>query len=1073
MLCLKKISFILLFFYYTIPFFSQESIKGVDLVTKLIESDSIDKAEIEINKQIAFFKNQQNYDTLCHYIYPLGKINLLKKKSEGNSILLAKELTNKTSNKSSLYTLNMQLSKLFFDKEKLQEAYTYAEKAKSFALMLKNKEFILNTEYHLGDYGMRMGELSLLEKHIREGELIIKSSPEASYSITARVYNLMGGVMFFTSKQDSAIYYFEKALKNIPLLEKNLENQLYLPAAIKGNLSMIHLNNGEYQKAKKIFEECFVLNKEFLVNAPPNHALIKHVKRNLSIGYGDLASLYFDLGDFKNAGEIIQLGYNFTKENFDANSEPFFNSVMNLIDVKIAQREFKMAFEYLDEAKKCLSKMAGQNFEQYANLNSRYGSAYYAINQPEEALKHFELCDFYYEKSNPGKYSANRFYVTMNLAITYSKLNKKDKATTLATKLYNHAIKNEKQNDYLINDILLVLTTVNYNVKDYAQSIFWSSKSLDIYKKNNDERENNNKLHFEIDKAQLLVLNAKAKYQLKEQKSIFFLEELLSQVNKAITLLENQKSIISSLESVNTLIESNRDVFDFAKKINFELYQITSETKYLESVISLHESSVYNKIRVRLNLNNKISFLGVPKRISDRENTLRQKLNIGSEYAENNIETVQDIQIANKNWNVFLDSLKQSYPEYYKMRYATIAEPLKGIENSIPDNTTIIRYFFIEDELKVLLVNKNVKEIIPLDYKDSKTSIEKLMGKPSSVSETSTLLYKLYNTLWQPFNDKIDTNKVIIFPDRELYNLSFETLTPTKIISFNELATKSLLAKHTISYNYSLFLLNKSKQKKIYDNNFVAFAPEFNDKMKNEYQLAISDSLSLDKTYLALLRQPFNVDIAKTYSKLFDGNYFLNENSTAQIFKKNASEHKIIHVGTHAESNNISPELSRLIFAKNVSDSNTEEDNSLYAYEIYNTSLNSNLAILTACETGKPSYQAGEGMISLAHAFNYAGSESILTSLWEVDERSSAEIIKLFYDNIKRGQSKDEALMNAKLKYLKTADSRAIVPHFWAGLVLMGDASPITISQTSHWKWILLIVGILLVLLLFFKFKQK
>ena len=114
----------------------------------------------------------------------------------------------------------------------------------------------------------------------------------------------------------------------------------------------------------------------------------------------------------------------------------------------------------------------------------------------------------------------------------------------------------------------------------------------------------------------------------------------------------------------------------------------------------------------------------------------------------------------------------------------------------------------------------------------------------------------------------------------------------------------------------------------------------------------------------------------------YNGQSFLNENASKQLFINKAREHKIIHIGTHAESNNLNPELSRLVFAKNITDTLNLDDNYLYNYEIYNIDLSSELAILTACETGKPGYQPGEGMISLAHAFNYAGSESILTSLW-------------------------------------------------------------------------------------------
>jgi len=82
--------------------------------------------------------------------------------------------------------------------------------------------------------------------------------------------------------------------------------------------------------------------------------------------------------------------------------------------------------------------------------------------------------------------------------------------------------------------------------------------------------------------------------------------------------------------------------------------------------------------------------------------------------------------------------------------------------------------------------------------------------------------------------------------------------------------------------------------------------------------------------------------------------------------------------------------------------------------------------MLTACESGKPGYQDGEGMISLAHAFNYAGSESILTGLWKIDEQASAMLLDLFYENLADGLPKDEALRQAKLSYLQQAEGRML-----------------------------------------------
>ena len=270
-------------------------------------------------------------------------------------------------------------------------------------------------------------------------------------------------------------------------------------------------------------------------------------------------------------------------------------------------------------------------------------------------------------------------------------------------------------------------------------------------------------------------------------------------------------------------------------------------------------------------------------------------------------------------------------------------------------------------------------------------------------------------------------------------------------------------------------MLVKNNTSYIPRDNFIAFTPEFSDEMKNDYKVAVSDSISTDKKYLRLLPQPFSVDLAKQYNQIFDGDHFRNKQATKRLFMNQAGEHKIIHIGTHAESNNLSPELSRLIFAKPTENDSDVEDNSLYTYEIYNCNLTSNLAILTACETGKPGYQAGEGMISLAHAFTYAGSESILTSLWKIDEQSSAEIVGYFYDYLREGLSKDEALQKAKLQYIDNVNGRRLHPNYWAGLVLMGDTNSLEFGRDYSWGIIITIVSLVLLIgiLIFLKIRDK
>ena len=106
-------------------------------------------------------------------------------------------------------------------------------------------------------------------------------------------------------------------------------------------------------------------------------------------------------------------------------------------------------------------------------------------------------------------------------------------------------------------------------------------------------------------------------------------------------------------------------------------------------------------------------------------------------------------------------------------------------------------------------------------------------------------MYNLYVMLWKPIAKKVKNKNVIILPDRELFNLSFEILTPEPIESYTELATKSLLGQYNISYHYSLQLLGTKTKMLDFEEDFIAFAPEFDDTMKADYQMAISDSLFL------------------------------------------------------------------------------------------------------------------------------------------------------------------------------------------------------------------------------------
>ena len=160
------------------------------------------------------------------------------------------------------------------------------------------------------------------------------------------------------------------------------------------------------------------------------------------------------------------------------------------------------------------------------------------------------------------------------------------------------------------------------------------------------------------------------------------------------------------------------------------------------------------------------------------------------------------------------------------------------------------------------------------------------------------------------------------------------------------------------------------------------------------------------------------------------------------------------------------PLHSMLAFTNMDEAQDSTEDNRLYAYEIYNLKLNAQMAVLSACNTGVGKMQKGEGMMSLARGFIYAGCPSIIMTLWQVADQSSSKLMAYFYKYLKKGKSKPEAMRLAKIDYLKTADDITSNPYFWSGFVVLGDSSPVyKKSGVAYWiSIIILFIGVLLYL---------
>jgi CHAT domain-containing protein len=322
--------------------------------------------------------------------------------------------------------------------------------------------------------------------------------------------------------------------------------------------------------------------------------------------------------------------------------------------------------------------------------------------------------------------------------------------------------------------------------------------------------------------------------------------------------------------------------------------------------------------------------------------------------------------------------------------------------------------------------------------------------------EYQTIGYRLYKTLVDPIRSFLISDKLFISPDNILSYLPFETiLTSSNSISSNNYKDLSyLMNSYDISYIYSATFLAESLKKEITrTNTLIAFAPDYPE------QIDIRSVLMSRQAGMGVLHDlPFARLEAKYVTELTGGKLYANSEAKESVYKSESGKYDIIHLAMHTLLNNKDPMLSTLIFSK-IADST--QDGYLKMYEIYGIPLKAKMVVLSSCNTGTGLLYSGEGILSLARGFIFSGSQSVVMSMWEIEDKSGTEIVELFYKNLLKGYTKSVALKKARTAFLENADKLRSHPYFWSALVVYGNN-----SSLYHSYKLMIAIGIVTVLLL-------
>jgi CHAT domain-containing protein/Tfp pilus assembly protein PilF len=159
--------------------------------------------------------------------------------------------------------------------------------------------------------------------------------------------------------------------------------------------------------------------------------------------------------------------------------------------------------------------------------------------------------------------------------------------------------------------------------------------------------------------------------------------------------------------------------------------------------------------------------------------------------------------------------------------------------------------------------------------------------------------------------------------------------------------------------------------------------------------------------------------------------------SRETLLSSDLGQYRIVHLASHSLLDNQRPELSGVVLSL-VDRSGRPQNGFLRLYDIYNLRLGADLVVLSACQTARGGEIAGEGLIGLTRGFLYAGAPRVVATLWEVDDRATALVMKHFYEGMFiRGQRPAAALRSAQAEMARTRGWES--PYYWAAFTLQGE----------------------------------
>ena len=583
------------------------------------------------------------------------------------------------------------------------------------------------------------------------------------------------------------------------------------------------------------------------------------------------------------------------------------------------------------------------------------------------------------------------------------------------------------------------------------------------------------------------ALLIKSKHEKGADSKVYYLNLAQQSLLATAGAIDHIRNSFSSMDSKLKINEESADVYAKLISSSFNLYDLTDQSIYLELAYEFVEKSklstlngLINEVGAKISGNVPAEILSKEKELNIRRSELSDKIYKAKQGNKDDSLSIKELFIVDKDIDVITNQLEDKYDRYYELKYQNTFLKLDSLQQMISDKQVVIEYYLSDTSIIEFVITKDSFKVITIGIDDrfrsdinaftSHFNNNLFIGFDERKFEHfKKHAYKLYQLLIGQVELDIQGKELIIIPDKILLQIPFEALiTNLNLDSKNYRKLDYLIKSHPISYAYSTEWLFDQQKKKTAKKNLLSIVPSYDENIDYE-NLILQNNLRPNREILSPL--PGAIEETENINKSIKSKILRAEDATELNFKKLAKNYSILHFAMHTIIDDNNPMFSKLVFAPSDSLSIGQEDNLLNTHEIFNLELNAQLVSLSSCKSGFGQLKKGEGVMSMARGFMFAGCPSLVITLWSIDDQASTELMSLFYEYLADGYSKSKAMQMAKVQILSHSDPILSHPLFWASHIIIGDPEELQLNRNQNHFY--LIIAILFFLTLALIFRKK